>query len=42
MTEKGEIEKFRPSTNKVPEHLPKFISSLSEAFERSTQKQLKI
>ncbi|MBT1356169.1 BspA family leucine-rich repeat surface protein [Mycoplasma bovis] len=39
-TEKGVIKKFRPSTNKVPEHLPKFISSLSEAFEKSTQKTI--
>nr|WP_307918304.1 hypothetical protein [Mycoplasmopsis bovis] len=36
----GKIEKFRSSTNKVPEHLPKFISSLSEAFENSTQKTI--
>nr|WP_307906727.1 hypothetical protein [Mycoplasmopsis bovis] len=26
--EKGVIEKFKESTNKVPQHLPKFISSL--------------
>uniref|UniRef100_UPI003D271CF9 BspA family leucine-rich repeat surface protein n=1 Tax=Mycoplasmopsis bovis TaxID=28903 RepID=UPI003D271CF9 len=39
-TEKGVIKKFRPSPNKVPEHLPKFISSLSEAFEKSTKKTI--
>ncbi|MBT1382273.1 BspA family leucine-rich repeat surface protein [Mycoplasma bovis] len=39
--ENGEIRKFRTSTNKVPEHLPKFISSLNSAFEGSTQKEIK-
>ncbi|WP_429997517.1 BspA family leucine-rich repeat surface protein, partial [Mycoplasmopsis bovis] len=36
----GKIEKFMPSTNKVPQHLPKFISSLSEAFEKSEQETI--
>ncbi|MBT1346829.1 BspA family leucine-rich repeat surface protein [Mycoplasma bovis] len=38
--EKGVIEKFKESTNKVPQHLPKFISSLSSAFEESTQEKI--
>ncbi len=38
--EKGKIKQFMPSTNKVPQHLPKFISSLSSAFENSTQKEI--
>ncbi|UOE63616.1 DUF285 domain-containing protein [Mycoplasmopsis bovis] len=39
-TADGKIEQFRPSTNKVPQHLPKFISSLNSAFEWSTQEKI--
>ncbi|MBT1388447.1 hypothetical protein FCM54_03915, partial [Mycoplasma bovis] len=38
--DKGKIKKFRSSTNKVPEHLPKFISSLESAFAGSTQEKI--
>nr|WP_307914050.1 BspA family leucine-rich repeat surface protein [Mycoplasmopsis bovis] len=38
--DKGKIKKFRSSTNKVPEHLPKFISSLESAFAESTQEKI--
>ncbi|MCA8839194.1 Mbov_0838 family PARCEL repeat surface lipoprotein [Mycoplasmopsis bovis] len=38
--EDGKIEKFKQSTNKVPEHLPKFISSLESAFEDSKQEKI--
>ncbi|UCP03442.1 DUF285 domain-containing protein [Mycoplasmopsis bovis] len=39
-TEEGKIKRFKESTNKVPEHLPKFIYSLESAFENSTQKEI--
>ncbi len=39
--EKGVIEKFKESTNKVPQHLPKFISSLFlQHLKRSTQEKI--
>nr|WP_307920060.1 hypothetical protein [Mycoplasmopsis bovis] len=41
--EKGVIEKFKESTNKVPQHLPKFISSLFLRIWRGQhKKKLKI
>ncbi|AEI90506.1 BspA family leucine-rich repeat surface protein [Mycoplasma bovis] len=39
-TEDGKIKRFKESTNKVPEHLPKFIYSLESAFKNSTQKEI--
>ncbi|UOE64868.1 DUF285 domain-containing protein [Mycoplasmopsis bovis] len=39
-TADGKIKQFKPSTNKVPQHLPKFISSLNSAFEGSTQEKI--
>nr|WP_307939076.1 hypothetical protein [Mycoplasmopsis bovis] len=41
--EKGVIEKFKESTNKVPQHLPKFISSLFlQHLKSQHKKKLKI
>ncbi|QQH23357.1 DUF285 domain-containing protein [Mycoplasmopsis bovis] len=38
--EDGKIEKFKQSTNKVPEHLPKFIYSLNQHLKTQHKKKI--